>query len=437
MAQNIDVETRERFQYWRTRTFYSIFIGYIFYYFTRKSFTFAMPALMSDLAYTKSDVGLLLTIFSVTYGVSKFVSGILGDKSNPRYFMGAGLIITGIFNLCFGMSSHMWLFILFWGLNGWFQGFGWPPCARLLAYWYSDRSRGTWWAIWSTSHNIGGALIPIIAALCLQWADWRYALYVPGVMCIVMGFWVMERLRDTPCSIGLPSADAIDGVHEQSREKSVSHLSVKEILFKYVIFNKYIWFLSMANFFVYVIRTGINDWTMLYLSEERGFSMIEAGMTMPWFEAGGILGMLSAGWCSDKIFNGNRGVISFLYMMMMVMPLTVFWMEPSHNYVFNASLMFFSGLFIFGPQMLVGCAAAEKSHKDAAATASGFAGTFGYLGAACAGYPFGLLLEGYGWNGFFVAMLFSSVLGALCFLPFFSNDFGLARLMAQAKLFSR
>ncbi len=99
--------------------------------------------------------------------------------------------------------------------------------------------------------------------------------------------------------------------------------------------------------------------------------------------------------------------------------------------------MFFSGLSIFGPQMLIGCAAAEKSHKDAAATASGFAGTFGYLGAACAGYPFGLLLEGYGWNAFFVAMILSAVLGAFCFMPFFSNDFGLARWFGISRLPSR
>jgi OPA family sugar phosphate sensor protein UhpC-like MFS transporter len=84
----------------------------------------------------------------------------------------------------------------------------------------------------------------------------------------------------------------------------------------------------------------------------------------------------------------------------------------------DAGLMFCIGFFLFGPQMLVGCAAAEASHKDAAATASGFAGTFGYLGAACAGYPFGYLLDQYGWNGFFIAMMVASFFGALCFIPF-------------------
>lgn len=418
--EQIDSLTRERFNYWRTRTFYSIFFGYIFYYFTRKSFTFAMPALISDMGFDKADLGILVTVFSVTYGVSKFISGILGDKSNPRYFMSIGLILTGILNICFGLSSSLWLFIIFWGLNGWFQGFGWPPCARMLAYWYSEKTRGTWWAIWSTSHNVGGAIIPVLVAFCIQWSDWRLALYAPGVICIIAGFLLIVCLRDTPASLGLPCSETIDGGEVVSEPKLSSRLSTREILFKYVIFNRYIWFLSAANFFVYVVRTGFNDWTMLYLSEERGFSLLEAGITIPWFEAGGIIGMLLAGFASDKLFNGNRGIISIIFMGLLLIPTSMFWFNIGQNYIIDAALMFLIGFFLFGPQMLIGCAAAEKSHKDAAATASGFAGTFGYLGAACAGYPFGLLLDNYGWNGFFIAMIAASFLGALCFIPFSS-----------------
>jgi len=416
----IDAQNRSNFKYWRWRTFYSIFFGYIFYYLTRKSFTFAMPALISDMGFDKSELGILGSVFSVTYGVSKFISGIIGDKSNPRYFMGFGLIMTGILNICFGFSSTLWYFILFWGLNGWFQGFGWPPCARMLAYWYSPKTRGTWWGIWSTSHNIGGALIPVLAVYCIRWFDWRMAMYLPGAICIIMGFWLMERLRDTPASLGLPSAESIDGVEEVPSTNTTQRLSTKEILFKYVLFNKYIWILCLANFFVYVIRTGFNDWIMLYLSEERGLSIFEAGVTIPWFEVGGIIGMLLAGWCSDKIFNGNRGIISLAFMILLFIPTTLFWVHPGTHYMIDAGLMFFIGFFIFGPQMLIGCAAAEKSHPDAAATASGFAGTFGYLGAACAGYPFGLLLDNFGWNGFFIAMIVAAFLGALCFMPFIS-----------------
>lgn len=412
----IDSNIRKRFQYWRTRTFYSIFIGYIFYYFTRKSYTFAMPLLSHDLGFHKSELGILVTVFSITYGLSKFACGILGDKSNPRYFMGTGLILTGILNLLFGFSSSLWLFVVFWGLNGWFQGFGWPPCARLLSYWYSPASRGTWWSIWSTSHNIGGAIIPLIVTIAVGYAGWRYAFFVPGVMCIICGFLLFERLRDTPQSLGLPSAEQMEGQKEEVKPVEEKPLSIKQILFDHVLNNKYMWFLAFANFFVYVVRTGINDWSVLYLSEARGFTMMEAGGAIPWFEIGGVLGMLVAGYFSDRMLSLGRGIISVLFMVALAVPLIIFW-QSGGGYFYNSCILFVIGFFLFGPQMLIGCVAVEKSDKQAAGTASGFAGVFGYLGAACAGYPVGVLLDSVGWDGFFIVLIISSFLGAICFLP--------------------
>ena len=96
----------KEYKYWRFRIFCGMYIGYIFYYFSRKSFTFAMPALMIDLGFDKSQLGILGSVLSISYGLSKFLSGILSDRSNPRYFMAIGLMITGVFNILFGMRSE-------------------------------------------------------------------------------------------------------------------------------------------------------------------------------------------------------------------------------------------------------------------------------------------------------------------------------------------
>ena len=89
----------KNYKYWRIRTFYSMYAGYAFYYFSRKSFTFAMPSMKESLGLTNTQIGILASILSLTYGASKFVSGIMSDRSNPRYFMAVGLILTGIFNI--------------------------------------------------------------------------------------------------------------------------------------------------------------------------------------------------------------------------------------------------------------------------------------------------------------------------------------------------
>ena len=120
------------YKYWRLHVMASIWVGYAIFYFTRNSYKSIMPKMLEDLGLQLSDVGMLSTIFYIVYGCSRFIGGIMSDKSNPRCFMGIGLIITGIINILFGLSSSVPMFALLWGLNAFFQGWGWPPCTKIL-----------------------------------------------------------------------------------------------------------------------------------------------------------------------------------------------------------------------------------------------------------------------------------------------------------------
>ncbi|NGX61028.1 MAG: Membrane sensor protein UhpC [Chlamydiae bacterium] len=415
-------KVKKEYRYWRFRIFYGMFTGYVFYYLTRKSFTFAMPALMNDLGFDKAQLGILGSILYITYGMSKFASGVMSDQSNPRFFMAIGLIATGLTNIFFGMSTSILLFALFWGLNGWFQGWGWPPCARLLTHWYSQSERGSWWSAWSTSHNVGGFLIPILAGTVAQYFGWRYAMFIPGGLCILMGFVLMNRLRDTPQSLGLPPIekfrnDFSSKEEEKESENGEKELTTKEILFDYVLTNKWLWVLAFASFFVYVVRMAINDWSALYLIETKNYSMIKATACVSLFEIGGLFGMLTAGWLSDRIHAGRRGPMNVFFSLGILGSVIFFWLSPDASVWIDSAALFTIGFFLFGPQMLIGLAAAELSHKKAAGTASGFAGWFAYFGAAAAGYPLGKIAQDFGWTGYFMILVGCGVVTILLFLP--------------------
>jgi OPA family sugar phosphate sensor protein UhpC-like MFS transporter len=416
-------EIKEKYTYWRFRIFYSMFIGYAFFYFTRKSFTFAMPSLMLELGFNKSDLGILASILAITYGISKFVNGIIADRSNPRYFMPIGLILTGMMNIFFGLSSTLSAFALFWGLNGWFQGGGWPPCARLLTHWYSQNERGSWWSSWNVSHNVGAFLIPFLIAFCIHLSGWRVAMFVPGVLCILIGFFLINRLRDTPQSLGLPPIESYRNDFGNAAPSAADEreLSVKEILFKYVLSNKFMWMLGAAYCFVYVVRDAIGNWTALYLHEEKGYSLLGANGCAALFEVGGFVGSLVAGWSSDKLFGGKRGPANVIFTLGVIIGLCIFWMTPIGYTFLDSASVFLIGFFIYGPQMLIGMAAAELAHKKAAATASGFTGTFAYVGAALAGYPLAKISDLFGWNALFLTLTCCCILATLLLLPMWTT----------------
>lgn len=410
------------YRYWRVRIFYSMFIGYALYYVARKSFTFAIPGLVADLGFTKSQLGLLGSIFAITYGFSKFVSGVMTDQMNPRYIMAAGLFITGLVNFLFGLSSSMLLFALFWGINGWFQGFGWPACARYLTQWYSQSERGSWWSSWNISHNVGAFIIPWMAGFLIYYFDWRYAMYVPGVICMLGGLFLVNRLRDTPQSLGLPPVeeyrnDKPQSENEAAQDDSDSRLSTKQILFDSILKNRYIWILAIAYFCIYIVREGINNWSALYLVENKGYSPIIANGSVSMFEVGGIFGALVAGWSSDIFFHAKRGPVNLLFAIGLLASLLFYWLYAFDLPFYDSMAIFVVGFLVFGPQMMIGMHAAELCPKGATATVTGFIGTFAYLGAAVAGYPVGLVTHVWGWDGFFLFMVVSAFFSILLLFP--------------------
>jgi OPA family sugar phosphate sensor protein UhpC-like MFS transporter len=267
---------------------------------------------------------------------------------------------------------------------------------------------------------VGAFLIPWIIGVCLSYLDWRAAMYVPGVLCIAGGFFLINRLRDTPQSLGLPPIEKFRNDYGGMTKEEFSEeqkLSAKEIFVEYILKNKYIWLLSIAYFFVYFVRTGINDWTALFLHEQKGYSRMSANGLVSLFEAGGLLGALCAGWASDRLFGAKRGPINVLFSFGMLLSAFLFWCIPQGYVWLDSMAIFMIGFTVFGPQMLIGVAAAELSHKKAASTSTGFAGCFAYIGAATAGYPLGKITQDLGWDGFFISLLICSIVSIFLLLP--------------------
>ena len=200
--------------------------------------------------------------------------------------------------------------------------------------------------------------------------------------------------------------------------------------------------LTVSYFFVYIIRGAISDWAQFFLEEVKNYPRPIACTCSTWFELGGVFGGLFSGWMSDRIFKGKRIPVTVIFSSLVTLSLIAVWFSPSlisHPTISSyaiASVIGFPlfgviGFFIFGPQMLIGMAAAELSSKKAAGSATGFVGLFAYLGAAMAGFPTGWLIGKFGWEAFFIGMVFCGILSVLVLLPIWKAR---ARLMEESEL---
>jgi phosphoglycerate transporter family protein len=415
-----EAEIRSRYKYFRIRQLYTTFSGYAVFYFVRKNIAVAIPALQSELKLSNSQMGAMLTVHDLVYGTAKFVNGFLGDRTNPRIIMPLGLVLSAIMNIAFGLSAGFATLALFWTLNAWFQGMGFPPCARVLSHWFSPNERGTYWGIWNTSHQVGAAIILVGSGFLVSNYGWRSCFIVPGVVSVVVALWLFERLRDTPGSLGLPPVEAYKGESAATSNGTVADAAMNPLEFRLfvrrrVFGNKYIWFAAIANFFVYAIRYGFVNWAIKYLHSAKGFSLEYAGGTMAAFEIAGLAGSLLAGWMTDRWFSGRRGPMCVVYMGLLSLMILLFWQVPTTSAPANVCMLTSIGFLVYGPQFLVGVMVTDLATKQAAASAIGLTGLFGYSSGLLSGFGFGWILDHYSWNGAFGTLAACAVAGTLLF----------------------
>ena len=155
-------------------------IGYALFYFVRKNFSFAIPGLSAEYGITKTSFGIIMTLVTIVYGLSRFLNGYLADRTNARYHMAIGLLLCAIANYAFGFGADIStlltgetsgpqftnMMVMIFGiiliLNNFFQGSGFPPCARLLSHWIPANELATKMSVWNTSHSIGASIVAIL-----------------------------------------------------------------------------------------------------------------------------------------------------------------------------------------------------------------------------------------------------------------------------------
>ena len=416
------VRTDKEYEYWRWRILLGTMIGYIFFYFVRKSITMAMPGL-EDIGVTKTTLGLFLTIHGVLYGVARFVNGVWSDRVNPRYFMSIGLFLAAMTNVFCGFSENIataffpdkdratvvaWVIGSFWIINGWVQGMGFPPCAKSLMHWFAPHEHGIKFATWNISHSFGAGLVFLLNSFVVA-LGWKYCFLVPAALSLSGAVFLYWALRDSPEKEGF---EPVEKYYERTRgNKNKTDEAVVESaenseatepeksgwwqdLCKNVFSNWAVWVLCFANFFVYIVRFSILDWAPTFLSQSKGLDLQSAGWATACYEVFGAFGIILSGVMMDKVFNGRGAKACFVYMLGCGLASFAFWKLDSDSLILNILLLSFIGFFIYGPQCLIGCVASTIATKKSGAASSGLTGLFGYLATIVTGFGVGFIVDG-------------------------------------------
>ncbi len=414
-----DDEVDPNYNKLRLQVFLGIFIGYAGYYLVRKNFSLAIPSLVEE-GFSRTELGFALSGVAIAYGLSKFIMGSVSDRSNARVFMSFGLMASALCMIFMGTSaialSSVWIMFFILLVNGWFQGMGWPPSGRIMVHWFSQRERGRAVSFWNVAHNIGGGMVGILAVwgMMLFNNDYKSVFYFHGLIAIAIAIFIWFTVRDTPQSQGLPSIEKYHDNYPTAFKYKESHekeFSAKQIFMEYVLNNKLLWAIAVANAFVYLVRYGVLDWAPLYLKEAKGFTFDESSYAYAFYEFAGIPGTIICGYISDKYFKARRAPVLILFMGITLACVLIYWLNPAGNPGLDVAMLIAVGFFIYGPVMLIGLFALDLAPKKAAGTAAGFTGLFGYVGGAVsANVAIGYAVDVAGWDAGFMLIVGACVM---------------------------
>jgi len=391
-------------------------IAYIFFYLTRKNLSMAQPIMLDEGVISKYALGMIMTVHGVLYGLSRFVNGFWADRLNGRIFMAVGLALCALMNFLFGCTSLAVLFAVFWIANGWVQGMGFPPCAKMLTHWIHPKELATKMCVWNTSHSFGSAFaLGLCSLLFALGYGWRWCFWVPAVLTALAAVFTFFCVKDGPEEEGLPPLEVKRKSEKGKSEEGVTITTAERR--RLVFGNKVIWVVAIANFFVYILRFGFLDWGPTFLKEFKGIPVSKGGLMIIAFELAAVVGTIFAGWVTDRVFKG-RGVRTCVFFMLFASLFSFgFWYLPSGAPSWAATLLLMgAGFCIYGPQALVGIVAANQATNEAAAMANGFTGIMGYAATTVSGIGIAVINVHFGWGVTLCVIAGFALIGMVLFL---------------------
>ncbi len=389
---------QRRYRRLRLQTFAAATLGYSLYYVCRTSLNVMKKPILDSGVLDATQLGVIGSALLFAYAIGKFVNGFIADYCNIKRFMATGLAVSLTANGVMGLlgAAHTTLpaavlfvsFAVMWCLNGWAQSMGAPPAIISLSRWFPLRERGTYYGVFSASHNLGEFFSFLFVGSIVTLAGWQAGFFgsaVAGALGVtVVALW----LHDTPESQGLPSIERLSG----ETPPAGGPQSVKDVQ-RQVLRTPAVWVLAAASAFMYVSRYAINGWGVLFLQEAKGYTDVEAISVVSINALLGIAGTVLSGWFSDRLFKGDRKYPALIFGVLNAAALGLFlyggralWVNVTAMVLFGIAI----GVLIC---FLGGLMAVDIVPRKATGAALGVVGIASYVAAGIQDVASGRLIE--------------------------------------------
>jgi sugar phosphate permease len=276
-------------------------------YVDRSTLSIANHSISQELGLSASQMGVLLSAFSLAYAFSQLPVGALLDKFGARAMLGAGMLVWSVAQLAGGFIGSLQHFLLARVALGIGEAPQFPAGAKVVSEWFAVRERGGPTGLFNAASSVGPALAPPILTVLMLSFGWRTMFIIMGVfgIAVAAGWYAFYRNRNevelTPSEM-LYLADG--GSSDDRSGKARPGLSFREWggLFAY----RTTWGMLFGFMGVVYMVWLYLTWLPAYLEHERHLSIASTGWVTSIPFIFGALGAVAGGYIADALM--KRGM---------------------------------------------------------------------------------------------------------------------------------
>lgn len=397
-------------------------LTYAAMYMARYNFGFANKQLSDTFGFSKTEIGTIITVSTLIYGLSAIFNGPIADRWGGRRAMITGALGACIFNFAFGLAAYMgflgtgatMLFYLasMWTLNQYFQSYSALALIKVNAGWFHVSERGVFSAIFGSMIQSGRFFVYLLMTTALVAAlPWQWKFFLPSAIVGVFTFLTFLFVKDTPKDAGLDDFDPQDATSGDTEKITLAYVAKK------VFTNPIAITIAAAEFCTGLVRKGFEEWFPRYMQEVHHLALDNPVFQRNAFAIvlAGVAGAFVAGFASDKLFGHRRPPVAFFGYLLQVISLAIVTITPNLTLIIIAFTINSLAISMVH-SMLSGTASMDFGGKRAAATAAGMFDGMQYIGGSVMGIGAGWLLDTYGWGVWGPSMIGFSAIGGILML---------------------
>jgi MFS family permease len=265
-------------------------------YLDRSTLSIANRSISEEMGLNASQMGLLLSAFSIAYAFSQLPIGALLDKFGARAMLGLGMLVWSVAQLTGGLVQTLQQFLVARVFLGLGEAPQFPAGAKVVSEWFAVRERGGPTGIFVASSTIGPALAPPILTILMLSFGWRTMFIIMGALgvAVALGWYAFYRNRN---EVELSASEMLYLAEGDSGGDVVQKLSFSE--WKNLFRHRTTWGMLFGFMGVIYMVWLYLTWLPAYLEHERHLSIARTGWVVSIPYIFGTLGMVSSGYIAD------------------------------------------------------------------------------------------------------------------------------------------